>query len=60
MAHPAGVDILLQHEPITWDGARLPIQRAPFFGEHTASVFNDLLGIDEDALADLVAAGVVQ
>lgn len=60
VAHPAGVDILLQHEPITWDGGRLPIQRAPFFGEHTASVFNDLLGIDEDALADLVAAGVVQ
>jgi formyl-CoA transferase len=60
VAHPAGIDILLQHEPITWDGERLPIQRAPFFGEHTTQIFNDLLNIDEDALADLVASGVVQ
>lgn len=57
---PAGVDVLVQHEPITWDGDRLPVRRAPLFGEHTAEIFESLLDIDEDALADLVAAGVVQ
>jgi benzylsuccinate CoA-transferase BbsF subunit len=60
VAHPAGIDILLQHQPITWDDERLPIARAPLFGEHNTEVFHDLLNIDEDALADLVAAGIVQ
>lgn len=59
IAHPAGVSMLLQHEPITWDGERLPLARAPFMGEHNADVFERLLGIGESELADLVAAGVV-
>lgn len=59
VSHPAGINILLQHEPITWDGERLPISRAPLFGEHTAEVYADLLNIDEDTLADLVAEGIV-
>lgn len=58
--HPSGVTMLLQHEPITWDGDRLPLARAPLFGEHTTQVFRELLGIGEDELADLVAAGVVR
>lgn len=57
--HPAGVSMLLQHEPITWNGERLPIERAPFLGEHTADVLGELLGLDEHALADLAAEGVL-
>lgn len=60
IAHPAGVEMLVQHQPLTWDGERLPTARAPLFGEDTAEVFQSLLGIDEDALADLVAEGVVR
>jgi crotonobetainyl-CoA:carnitine CoA-transferase CaiB-like acyl-CoA transferase len=52
--------MLVQHQPLTWDGERLPTARAPLFGEDTAEVFQSLLGIDEDALADLVAEGVVR
>lgn len=57
--HPSGVTMLLQHEPITWDGERLPIARAPLLGEHTEAVFRRLLGIEGDELAELVAQGVV-
>jgi benzylsuccinate CoA-transferase BbsF subunit len=57
--HPAGVSMLIQHEPITWDGERLPLRRAPLLGEHTADVFERLLGISGEELADLVAEGVV-
>lgn len=57
--HPSGVSMLLQHEAITWDGERLPIARAPLMGEHTASVYQRLLGIGADELAELVAEGVV-
>jgi len=59
IAHPSGVSMLLQHEPITWDGERLPLERAPLLGEHTEAVFSELLGIDGDELAELVAEGVV-
>jgi benzylsuccinate CoA-transferase BbsF subunit len=57
--HPAGMTMLLQHEPVTWNGQRFPINRAPLLGEHTETVFHDLLGMDADALAELVAEGVV-
>jgi benzylsuccinate CoA-transferase BbsF subunit len=57
--HPAGMTMLLQHEPITWNGERLPLRRAPLLGEHTATVFEQLLGIEAEALAELVAEGVV-
>jgi benzylsuccinate CoA-transferase BbsF subunit len=57
--HPAGVSMLLQNQPITWNGARLPIERAPFLGEHSKSVYQELLGIDDEALAELAAEGVI-
>lgn len=57
--HPAGVSMLLQHEPITWNGERLPIARAPFFGEHSVEVYRELLGIDDEELAELAAEGVI-
>jgi crotonobetainyl-CoA:carnitine CoA-transferase CaiB-like acyl-CoA transferase len=57
--HPVGVSMLLQHEPITWNGERLPIQRAPFLGEHSESVYRDLLGLSQDDLAELAAEGVI-
>ncbi|MGE3074415.1 MAG: CaiB/BaiF CoA transferase family protein [Dehalococcoidia bacterium] len=57
--HPAGVSMLLQHEPITWNGERLPIRRAPFLGEDTETVYRELLGLSEDDLAELAAEGVI-
>jgi crotonobetainyl-CoA:carnitine CoA-transferase CaiB-like acyl-CoA transferase len=57
--HPAGMSMLLQHEPITWNGERLPLERAPFMGEHTESVLRELLGLDAEALAELAAEGVL-
>ena len=60
VAHPAGLSMLLQHEPVTWDGERFPLERAPLFGEHSADVLGRLCGVTPEALADLVAEGVVQ
>ena len=57
--HPAGHSMLLQHEPVTWNGERLPINRAPLLGEHTAAVCAELLGLDTAAVAELVAEGVL-
>ena len=57
--HPFGHLMLLQHEPITWDGERLPISRAPFMGEHTSELLSSLLGMDEAAIAELAAEGVL-
>lgn len=58
-AHPFGFSMLQQHEPITWDGERLPVSRAPFMGEHTAELLASLLGISEDEIAELAAEGVL-
>jgi len=33
---------------------------APLLGEHTVAVLRDLLGLDDDAIADLVAAGAIE
>ena len=57
--HPAGHSMLLQHEPLTWNGERLPIRLAPLLGEDTAAVCEELLGLDEAAVGDLVAEGVL-
>lgn len=57
--HPFGHSMLQQHEPITWDGERLPVSRAPFMGEHTAELLEALLGMDEAAIGDLAAEGVL-
>lgn len=57
--HPAGISMLLQNEPITWNGERLPMERAPFLGEHSEAVYKDLLGLSEEDLAELAADGVI-
>lgn len=57
--YPEGMTMLLQHEPVTWNGERFPLSRAPFMGEHTARVLEELLGMDADEIADLAAAGVL-
>lgn len=57
--HPAGVSMLLQHQPFTWNGGRLPLRRAPLMGEHTAAVLEELLGLDGDEIAGLAAEGVL-
>jgi hypothetical protein len=51
--------MLLQHEPITWNGERLPLERAPFMGEHTEAVLRDILGLETDELAELAVPGVL-
>ena len=33
--HPVGINFMAQNQPFLWNGQRLPIRRAPFFGEHT-------------------------
>lgn len=57
--HPAGISMLLQHEPVTWNNERFPLERAPFMGEHTANVLSELLGLDAEELAELAASGVL-
>lgn len=37
----------------------LPLERAPFMGEHTESVLRDVLGLDSHELAELAAEGVL-
>ena len=49
----------LQEEPILWDGERLPLVRAPRWGEHTEEILSGELGFDSDALANLAAKEVL-
>lgn len=58
-AHPAGVTILQQHEPVLWDGERVPLQLGPLLGEHTGQVLADLLGYSDEQIGELVAEGVL-
>ncbi|MGI8549953.1 MAG: hypothetical protein ACR2PL_04005, partial [Dehalococcoidia bacterium] len=58
--HPEGIDLLVQHEPITWEGQRLPITRAPLMGEHSQEVLHDLLALDEEQFTDLLVSGVIR
>lgn len=57
--HPSGVSMLVQNEPVVWNGERLPIRRAPLFGEHTEQIYGQLLGMGSDEVAELVADGVI-
>ncbi len=58
--HPAGVKFLAQNQPFLWDGERLPIRRAPFFGEHNDAVFRDELKLDEEEITRLTVEGVIR
>lgn len=55
----ADVTAWLQEEPILWDGDRLPLVRAPRWGEHTEEILSGELGLDSDAMAELAAKEVL-
>ncbi|MFN0095964.1 MAG: CoA transferase [Dehalococcoidia bacterium] len=55
---PTGVTAVLQHEPVLWDGERLPLRRGPMWGEHADEILRGELGISDEEMADLAAKGV--
>ncbi len=56
---PSGVSAKVIHEPIVWDGARLPLRRSPLWMEHTYDVLVDELGVGPDEFAELLESGVL-
>jgi benzylsuccinate CoA-transferase BbsF subunit len=58
-AHPEGVDVLVQQEPLTWNGERLPLRMAPLLGEHNENVLVNLLSHDHERLVDLMVNNVI-
>jgi len=56
---PSGVSAMVQEEPITWDGERLPLRRAPLWGEHTAAILTGELGLSAEEIAELAAKDVL-
>lgn len=59
LEHPEAGTMLTQHQPVTWDGKRLHLKRAPLLGEHTRETLGELLGFGEGEIASLSAAGVL-
>jgi benzylsuccinate CoA-transferase BbsF subunit len=57
--HPNGLDLLVQHEPITWNGERLPVRRAPLLGEHSQEILSGLLGLNDERIAELAVQAVI-
>jgi hypothetical protein len=47
------------HEPLLWDGERLPLRRAPMWMEHTYEVVVDELGVVPERFAGLLATNVL-
>jgi hypothetical protein len=56
---PSGITAEVLQAPVTWDGARLPLRRAPLWMEHTYDVLVDELGLDPGEFADLVEQHVL-
>ncbi len=56
---PSGISAEVIHAPITWDGERLPLRRAPLWMEHTYDVLVDELGLDAGRFAELIDTRVV-
>ena len=52
--HPAGVTFMAQNQPFLWNGERLPIRRAPFFGEHNEAVYRQEMRLDDEELTQLM------
>ena len=51
--HPEMGPSLFTSPPFRIDGERLELARPPLFGEHTRSVLGGLLGMSDEAIADL-------
>jgi crotonobetainyl-CoA:carnitine CoA-transferase CaiB-like acyl-CoA transferase len=56
---PSGVSAVVIHEPVTWDGERLPLRRAPLWMEHTYDVVVGELGVEPERFAELLEARVL-
>jgi benzylsuccinate CoA-transferase BbsF subunit len=56
---PSGITAKVIAEPITWNGARLPLRRAPLWMEHTYDVLVDELGLDPERFAELLESRVL-
>ncbi len=59
MELPSGVSAVVIHEPVMWDGARLPLRRAPLWMEHTYDVVVGELGVEPERFAELLEARVL-
>ena len=58
--HPIGMKFMAQNQPFLWNGERLPIRRAPFFGEHNEEVYRGVLGLSEDEMTELMISEVIR
>ena len=58
--HPVGITFLAQNQPFLWNGERLPIRRAPFFGEHNSQVYRNELGLSEEEFTQLLVDEVIR
>ena len=58
--HPTLGDIRYPPSPIKWSDWELPNHPAPMLGQHTVEVLTGRLGLDETAVRDLAADGVVK
>ena len=58
--HPVGIRFMAQNQPFLWNGARLPIRRAPFFGEHNEQVYREELGLSEAEFTRLLVEEVIR
>ena len=58
--HPVRIRFMAQNQPFLWNGERLPIRRAPFFGEHNEQVYRRELGLSEHEVTQLIVDGVIR
>ena len=58
--HPVGIRFMAQNQPFLWNGERLPVRRAPFFGEHNEQVYRDELGLSEEEFTQLLVDEVIR
>ena len=58
--HPVGIKFMAQNQPFLWNGERLPIRRAPLFGEHNEEVYRHELGLSEEEVTQLIVDGVIR
>ena len=59
LEHPTGVPFVVQHQPFTWDGERLPLTRSPLLGEHNEAILRHELAMDEERFIDLLTRQVI-